>query len=132
VNIPLDPPQWASYAAIVSAICDLIKLGGSLIEHLEARRSAPDFMDAGEAFQAALSTYSAEETESILSGIDGCRERFIREWSGPLRRECTCSVLGDVLAGNGGTMPPEVPVCEKTYKALECGATFKVGGLSAP
>jgi hypothetical protein len=117
--MPLNLSDWASIAAIVSAMCDVISVGRETFEQAFNRRSnAPDANDRGAILAKAMSTYSDEEVEAIRDRLDGCRQRFISEGSGPNRATCLCSVLQDVKDGNGGSIPFDD--WARTYETLGC------------
>jgi hypothetical protein len=117
--VPLPLGDWASIAAIVSAMCDVIATGRDTFEtFLEQRRNSPDAMQRAAVLQSALSTYSDEEVEAIRDRLQSCRDRFIREGSGGQRKQCLCSVLQDVKDGNGGSIPFDD--WNDTYDTLGC------------
>lgn len=119
--MPLPLGDWASIAAIVSAMCDVISTGRDTFQAFFDRRiSAPDINSRAAALQAAMSTYSDEEVEAIRNRILGCRQRFVAEGSGQQRKTCLCSVLQDVKDGNGGTIP--FGDWANVYDTLGCAA----------
>jgi len=117
--MPLGLNEWAAIAAIVSAMCDVINTGKDIFQEFFDRRiAAPDSMERAARLQQALSTYSDDEIKAINKRLQACRDRFVREGSGPQRRDCLCSVLQDVKDGNGGTIP--FPDWEQAYNTLGC------------
>jgi hypothetical protein len=119
--IQWGPKQFAELAAIVSAMADVYRFGRDAFSvFLARRRAAPDYIDNGRVLQQIYSTYSDSEIEAIKERIERCRERFIAEGAGEARRRCLCSVLSDVKAGNGGTIP--LPDWANIYSTLGCGA----------
>lgn len=117
--MPLGLNEWVAIAAIVSAMCDVINTGRDIfLEFYERRITAPDAMERAATLQQALSTYTDDEIKAINKRLQACRDRFVREGSGPHRRDCLCSVLQDVKDGNGGTIP--LPDWEQSYRTLGC------------
>src|SRR2546425_5637822 len=99
-------PDWASLAAIISAMIDVVQFGGQTFQaFLKKRREDPKLPERARALEAALSTYSEEEIQAIIDRINACVARFMAEGSGKNRQKCLCSVLRDVKDGNGGTIP---------------------------
>jgi hypothetical protein len=114
-------PDWASLAAIISAMIDVVQIGRETFRaYLKKRQNDPQLPARARALEAALSTYSTEEVAAIIDRIGSCRERFVAEGSGKQRRTCICSVLRDVKEGNGGTIPD--PEWERAYEQLKCAA----------
>jgi hypothetical protein len=112
--------DWASIAAIVSAMCDVIATGRDTFDLFYQRRLAsPEAPTRADALSKAFSTYSDEEVDAIRERIEGCRRRFIEEGSGEQRKRCLCSVLTDVKDGNGGSIP--IGDWADTYDQLGCG-----------
>src|SRR5262245_23313439 len=102
--MPLGLTDWASIAAIVSAMCDVISTGRDTFQAFyESRRTSPDILQQAATLRQAMSTYSDEEVEAIRERLQGCRDRFVEEGSGQQRKRCLCSVLRDVKDGNGAT-----------------------------
>jgi restriction system protein len=115
----VEPFSLATAAAVISAMVDIIQLGKeSFQEYLSRRQKDPTLAAKEQALAKAFSTYSHPEVEAILERIESCRRRFIGEGSGAARRNCLCSVLGDVRDGNGGTIPD--PEWERNYDQLKC------------
>lgn len=104
--LPLS--DWASIAAIVSAMCDVVATGKDTFEVFYRKRLvAPSTAIQAQILSKTFSTYSDDEIDAIRERIDGCRRRFIDEGSGDRRKRCLCSVLTDVKDGNGGAIPVE-------------------------
>ena len=115
-------PDWASLAAIISAMVDVTQLGrDTFAGYLKKRQGDPDLAKKGAELQIALSTFSTAEMASIVRRINDCKERFIREGAGTTRRQCLCSVLQDVKDGNGGAIPDRD--WQSTYEQLGCGGS---------
>jgi hypothetical protein len=109
--------QFAELSAIVSAMADTYLVGRDTYAAFFARRrAAPDYVDRGRVLQGVYSTYSDGEVEAIRQRIERYRDRFIEEGSGEARRKCLCSVLRDVKAGNGGSIP--IPEWDKIFDQL--------------
>jgi hypothetical protein len=113
--------EWIALAAVVSAMCDVIRTGRDAFEDFfENRRAAPDAEQRGASMAAAMSTYSDDEVYAIDGRIQNCRDRFIREGSGEQRKTCLCSVLHDVKDGNGGSI--SIDDWSNMYEQLGCAA----------
>ena len=111
--------QFAYLAAVISAMIDVLTIGRESYEsYFAKRRTSPDYIQKGEILRDAYQTYSDAELEAIKIRIEGCRERFVKEGAGELRKICFCSVLSDVKVGNGGDIPD--PEWEKVYAQLKC------------
>jgi hypothetical protein len=114
-------PDWASIAAIISAMIDVVQIGRQTFSaYLKKRQDDPRLPERARALEAALSTYSQEEVAAIVDRITACRDRFVAEGSGKQRRTCLCSVLRDIKEGNGGTIPDRE--WEQVYQQLKCAA----------
>jgi hypothetical protein len=115
----LSLEEFAQLAAIISAMADVYTVGRDTFSaFLSRRESSPEYIAKGRRLQQALSTFSDGELDAIKQRIEACRARFIREGSGAQRRECLCSVLSDVMVGNGGIMPD--PEWTRVYEQLAC------------
>lgn len=113
--------DWASIAAIVSAMCDVIATGRDTFEiFYRERLAAPSTAIQAEVLAKTFSTYSDDEIDAIRERIEGCRRRFVEEGSGERRKRCLCSVLTDVKDGNGGKIP--VDDWSDIYGQLGCVA----------
>jgi hypothetical protein len=113
--------DWASIAAIVSAMCDVIATGRTSFEvFYRERLASPETTAQAAILSEIFSTYSDEELDAIRERIEGCRRRFIEEGAGDRRARCLCSVLTDVRDGNGGVIP--VNDWSDIYKRLGCSA----------
>lgn len=120
-NVPFTLNDWAALAAIVSAMADVLTIGGQTFDFFFRRRlKDPTLPQKALTLQNTYSTYSDREVEAIKKRIEGCRDRFIKEGAGEGRKTCLCSVLQDVKDGNGGSIP--VDEWEKTYEKLGCAA----------
>lgn len=99
---------WASVAAIVSAMADVVTVGRETFDYfLRQRLDDPDLPRKAAVLAATYSTYSDREIEAIRKRVENCRDRFIEEGSGEARKNCLCSVLRVVKDGNGGYIPVE-------------------------
>lgn len=120
-DMPFTLVEWASLAAIVSAMSDVLTIGAQTFDFFFRRRLAdPALPQKAEVLRDAYSTYSDREVEAIKKRIEACRDRFIKEGTGEGRKTCLCSVLQDVKDGNGGTIP--VDEWQKAYDKLGCAA----------
>lgn len=116
----LNIGEWASLAAIISAMCDVLNTGRDTYEFFYKQRlSDPNALQRAAALQHAFSTYTDREIERIKERVEGCHDRFIKEGSGTRRTECLCSVLTDVKDGNGGSIP-DFDNWPQTYDKLGC------------
>lgn len=115
----LSLEQFSELAAIISAMADVYLIGRDTFSaYLTRRMRASDYQTRGQILLDVFSTYTDDEVDAIEERIKRCRDRFIREGSGNARRKCICSVLSDVKAGNGGTIP--VGDWKKIYDQLKC------------
>ena len=118
---PLGLVDWASFAAIISAMCDVLNTGRDAFqEFFDKHTKAPDSAVRAASLQKALSTYSEEEKQAILERLQRCRDRFKLEGSGAQRRICFCSVLQDVKDGECGIISD--PEWQRTYDQMACAA----------
>jgi len=100
---------------------DVLTIGREPFQaYLQNRSRDPLLQRNAAALERAFSTYSDRELDAIKMRIESCRDRFVREGSGPQRKICLCSVLQDVKDGNGGSIPIEE--WERAYEQLGCAA----------
>jgi hypothetical protein len=86
--MPFTISEWVNLATIISAITDVLTLGRGTYEFYYRRRlSSPAMVDKARFLEKAFSTYSDAELESVKRRIESCRDRFIKEGSGPQRRQ---------------------------------------------
>ena len=110
----------AAIASTISAMCAVLDLGvrrpnGSLVYpdilHAPVVNATLDQL-------AASNTYELRELEAIRARLDGCYDHFVSEGGGEQRRTCLCSVVNDVVRGNGGVIP--IDDWAQRYEQLNC------------
>jgi len=112
--------EWAALAANISAMIDVYRIGKETFEtYFDRRLNSKSNADKAKALEQSFGTYSDSEIDAIEARIQSCRDRFITEGSGEARKNCLCSVLQDVMMGNGGTIPDSE--WSNVYDALGCG-----------
>lgn len=117
----LSAAEWGTIAATISAMADVYQIGKETYETYFKRRLATKDNEAkARALERAFGTFSDEEVSSIDERIKGCRQRFIDQGSGQSRKSCLCSVLLEVLLGNGGSIPD--PEWQRLFEALGCAS----------
>lgn len=109
-----DFSAYVQVATIMSALAKALDTGLNYYQALKDVETDPSQIKHDAA--RLQNSYDDDEIESILSRIQGCRDRFIDEGDGVNRARCICSVLNDAKAGNGGIMP--IDEWEATYRNL--------------
>ena len=100
-------------------MADVYQIGKETFQtYFERRIRSKDNTDKAEALERSFGTFSDREVASVEDRIQSCRDRFIQEGSGQSRKNCLCSVLLDVMLGNGGTIPD--PEWSNLFEALGC------------
>jgi hypothetical protein len=110
---------WLEVLSYVKALFEAITLGADVRELYQKHRTERETIAEAERVSQAFSTYSEQEVEAILERLKACRDRFIKEGSGPARQRCLCNVFRDVIEGNGGTLP-HIDDWENIHRQLNC------------
>jgi hypothetical protein len=115
-----SPELWLQVLSLIKALFDAAKSGEDVIASYQKHRQEKDTIQESQRVSVAFSTYSEKEVRSILSRLEGCRDRFIKQGGGTDRARCVCSVLDEVKDGNGGRLP-RIDDWENIYRQLGCG-----------
>ena len=110
---------WLEVLSWTKALFEAIVLGADLRKSYEQHRQEKDTIAEADRVSHVFSTYSEDEVRAILKRLEDCRDRFIKEGSGPARQRCLCNVFKDVIAGNGGRLP-QIDDWERFYRELNC------------
>jgi hypothetical protein len=105
--------------SLTKALFDAVKSGADVIASYRKHREEKDTIQESQRVSAAFSTYSDKEVKTILSRLEQCRDRFIKQGGGEDRASCLCSVLNEVKNGNGGRLP-RIDDWENIYRQLGC------------
>jgi|SRR5579864_1316944 len=116
-----SPQLWLEVLSLMKALFDAAKSGEDVFESYRKHRQEKDTIQESQRVSVAFSSYSDKEVKSILSRLEGCRDRFIKQGGGEDRAVCVCSVLNEVKKGNGGQLP-RIDDWENMYRQLGCGA----------
>lgn len=100
-----SPELWLEILSLTKALFDAIKSGADVIESYRKHKQERDTIQESRRVSAVFSTYSEAELKAILSRLEQCRDRFIKQGGGQDRARCVCSVLNEVKKGNGGQLP---------------------------
>lgn len=115
-----SPEIWLEVLSLTKALFDAVKSGEDVIASYRRHRQEQATIQESKRVSAKLSSYSQREVEAILSRLEECRDRFIKQGGGAARSRCVCSVLNEVKAGNGGQLPA-IDDWENIYRQLGCG-----------
>lgn len=115
-----SPELWLEVLSLIKALFDAIKFGEDVLGSYQKHRREKETIQESQRVSAAFSTYLEKEVKDILSRLEGCRDRFITQGSGANRARCICSVLNEVMKGNGGRLPL-IDDWENIYRQLRCG-----------
>jgi hypothetical protein len=110
---------WVEVLSWTKALFEATVLGADLRKAYERHRQEKDTIAEAERVSQTFSTYSEEEVQAILNRLKDCRDRFVKEGSGPARQRCLCNVFKDVVDGNGGKLP-RIDDWERFYRELNC------------
>lgn len=127
----LTPDVWLEILSWVKTLFDLTKSTVDLVDlertHEKYRRD-PETIREAQRVSVQFQTFSDAEVKSLLSRIEGCRDRFISQGGGTDRARCICSVLNEAREGNGGELPL-IDDWQKIYAQLSC-STYVSGGTT--
>lgn len=115
-----SPLLWLEALAGLKALYDLAEGAVDYATRFQQHRQEPDTIAEANRASAAFSTYSDEEIQAIIRRINGCRDRFISQGGGADRALCFCSILNEIKAGNGGSLPM-IDDWARMYRQLNCG-----------
>jgi len=110
---------WLEVLSYVKALFEATTLGLGVREQYLKHRNERDTIAEAERASQDFSTYSEKELDAIPSRLKACMDRFIYEGSGAARQKCLCNVFADIIAGNGGRLPP-IDDWENIYRQLGC------------
>jgi hypothetical protein len=110
---------WLEVLSYVKALFEGITLGADVRQQYQKHRNEKATIAEAERVSQAFSTFSESEVQAILDRLKACRDRFIKEGSGPARKQCLCNVFKDVIEGNGGRLP-QIDDWENIHKQLNC------------
>lgn len=123
--------MWLEILSWVKTLFDLTKSTVDLVDlertHEKYRRD-PETIREAQRVSVQFQTFSDAEVKSLLSRIEGCRDRFISQGGGTDRARCICSVLNEAREGNGGELPL-IDDWQKIYAQLSC-STYVSGGTT--
>lgn len=118
----------AAMATIISAACSVANSLG--LQRREGDRRSLTHADVGKPQEIAISdnefakltialynTYDPAELQAIYNRLAECRQLFMKNQDGQMRRGCICNVLRSVAEGNGGSLP-DVPGWNETFRQL--------------
>jgi ribosomal 50S subunit-associated protein YjgA (DUF615 family) len=111
---------WLEILSLTKALFDAIKSGADVIESYHKHRQEKETIQESQRVSVVFLTYSENELKAILSRLEQCRDRFIKQGGGGDRASCICSVLNEVKHGNGGRLPL-IDNWENIYRQLGCG-----------
>ena len=114
-----SPELWLEVLSLIKAIFDAFKLGADVTESYQKHRKEKDTIQESQRVSAIYSTYSEDEIRAMISKLEGCRDRFIKQGGGKDRIRCICSILNEVVDGNGGSLP-HIDDWENIYNQLGC------------
>lgn len=115
-----SPELWLEVLSLTKALFDAVKSGADVIDSYRKHRQERETIKESQRVSVAFSTYSEAELKAVLSRLEQCRDRFIRQGGGTDRARCICSVLDEVKTGNGGRLP-FIDDWESIYRQLRCG-----------
>jgi|SRR5579864_584615 len=110
---------WLEVLSYIKALFEAITLGADVNEQYRKHRNEQDTIAEADRVSYTFSTFSEEEVKAILDRLKACRDRFVKEGSGPARKQCLCNVFSDVIEGNGGRLP-QIDDWENIYWQLNC------------
>jgi hypothetical protein len=111
---------WIEILSLTKALFDAIKSGLDIAESYQRHKQEEDTIREAQRVSEMFTTYSEAELKDILRRLEDCRDRFIQQGSGQDRARCICSVLNEVMIGNGGQLPL-IDDWGNIYRQLNCG-----------
>jgi hypothetical protein len=116
-----SPALWLEVLSLTKALFDAVKSGEDIVASYRKHHEEKDTIQESRRVSVKFSTYSDKEVNSILSRLEGCRDRYIKQGGGADRASCLCSVLNEVKKGNGGQLP-RIDDWENMYRQMGCDA----------
>jgi len=110
---------WLEVLSYTKALFEAITLGDDVREQYQKHRNERATIAEAQRVSQEVSTFSEDEVQAILARLKACRDRFIKEGSGPARKQCLCNVFTDVIEGNGGKLP-QIDDWKNIYEQLNC------------
>jgi len=118
---------WLEVLSYAKALFEAITLGADVRQQYQKHRNERDTIAEAERVSQLFSTFTEDEVQAILDRLKACRDRFIKEGSGPARKQCLCNVFKDVIEGNGGRLP-RIDDWENMHRQLNCPRQIEGAG----
>jgi len=113
---------WLDVLALVKTLFEATKASIDLGKTYAKYRNDRETQQESRRVSVVFSTFSEEEVQALADRLRGCRDRFVEQGSGTDRARCICSVLNEVVAANGGTLPA-IDDWQNIYFQLGCART---------